>query len=94
MPLIRMPLVPPRSRTYDLVILAGHAAVMPRNSHRVEPSIAIGMTAYDDHGTIQSDVWTFIESDESCEDMEGASQRKQSVRKNTNIAVQIPGRQS
>ena len=50
---------------HDLVILTGHAAVMPRNSQRVEPGIAIGITAYDDHGTVQSDVWTFIDSDES-----------------------------
>jgi hypothetical protein len=38
---------------------------MPRNSQRVEPGVATGMTAHDDHGTVQSDVWTFIESDES-----------------------------
>ena len=50
---------------HDLVILAGHAAVMPRNSQRVEPGVAMGITAHDDHGTVQSDVWTFIDSDES-----------------------------
>jgi hypothetical protein len=38
---------------------------MPRNSQRVEPGVAIGMTAYDDHGTVKSDIWTFIDSDES-----------------------------
>jgi hypothetical protein len=47
----------------DLVILAGHAAVMPRNTQRVEPRVAIGMTAHDEHGTVQSDVRTFIDSD-------------------------------
>jgi hypothetical protein len=50
---------------HHLVILAGHAAVMPRNSQGIEPGVAIGMTAHDDHGTVQSDVWTFIDSDES-----------------------------
>jgi hypothetical protein len=49
----------------DLVILAGHAAVMPRNSQRVEPGVAMGITAHDDHGTVQSDVWAFIDGDES-----------------------------
>src|SRR5262245_51739004 len=50
---------------HDLVILAGHTAVMPRNTQRVELGVAIGMTAHDDQGTVQSDVWTFIDSDES-----------------------------
>ena len=49
----------------DLVILAGEAAVMPRNSQRLEPGVAIGVTAHDDHYAVQSDVWTFIKSDES-----------------------------
>jgi hypothetical protein len=50
---------------HDLVILAGHAAVMARNSQRLEPGVAIGITAHDDHSTVQSDVWSFIDSDES-----------------------------
>ena len=49
----------------DLIILACHAAVMPRNSQRVELGVTIGITAHDDHGTVQSDVWAFIDSDES-----------------------------
>jgi hypothetical protein len=49
----------------NLVILAGHAAVMPRNSQRLEPGVAIGMTAHDDYNAVQSDVWTIIDSDES-----------------------------
>jgi hypothetical protein len=50
---------------HDLVILAGHAAVTPRNSQRLEPGVATGMTAHDDHIAVQRDVWTFIDSDES-----------------------------
>jgi len=50
---------------HDLVILAGHAAVMPRDSLRLESGVAIGMTAHDDHGTVQGDVLTFIDGDES-----------------------------
>jgi hypothetical protein len=55
----------PKVADHDLVILAGHAAVMPRNSQRLEPGVAIGITAHDDHSTVQSDVWSFINSDES-----------------------------
>jgi hypothetical protein len=50
---------------HDLVVLADHAAVMPRNSQRVELGVAIRMTAHDDQSTVQSDVWSFIDSDES-----------------------------
>jgi hypothetical protein len=50
---------------HNLVILAGHTAMKPRNSQRVEPGITTGITAHDDHGTVQSDVWTFIDGDES-----------------------------
>jgi hypothetical protein len=50
----------PKVADDDLVILAGHAAVMPRNSERLEPGVAIVVTAHDDHYAVQSDVWTFI----------------------------------
>jgi hypothetical protein len=49
----------------DLVIRAGHAAVTPRNSHRLELGVASSMTAHDDQIAVQSDVWAFIQSDES-----------------------------
>src|SRR6516162_7949265 len=51
---------------HDLVMVAGHAAVMSRNPQRFQPGVASRTTAHDDHGAIQSDVWAFIESDESC----------------------------
>jgi hypothetical protein len=39
--------------------------MMPRHAERIQPGITRWMSAHNDHGAIQRDVWTFIEGHES-----------------------------
>jgi hypothetical protein len=39
--------------------------MMTRDAEGIQSSIAVRVSPHDDHGTIQSDVWTFIEGHQS-----------------------------
>jgi hypothetical protein len=47
-------------------VLLRHTAMMPRHPERIQAGITRRMTAHHHHGTVQRDVWTFIEGHQSC----------------------------
>jgi hypothetical protein len=51
---------------HDLAALLHHAAVVPRDAERIEAGFAPWVSAHHHHGTVQHDVWTFIEGHQSC----------------------------
>ncbi len=60
-PLIRTPFGAAQVAHDDLAVVLGHATVMARDAERVEPGIALGVTADHDHRAIQGDVGPFIQ---------------------------------
>ncbi len=51
---------------HHFAVFVRHAAVMSRNAKRIKTCIARWVTTHNHHGTVQVDVWTFIEGHKSC----------------------------